>query len=153
LHWVPSRWSHARLRCGLRPPFWSSFFLSDKHAHSAAAPLVRPSVLVRCAYVTCACIYADASVCSCIQPLNLMKQLNRAGSLAVTCTIYTFYMYNRCSRNVWRTRTWHPYPYYVSRRRTCTHAATAAAHRPADVHRTNGTGPNASSWSAPIFLK
>jgi hypothetical protein len=35
----------------------------------------------------------------------------------------------------------------------CTHAAAAAVHGPVDVHGTNGTGPNASSWSAPIFLK
>jgi hypothetical protein len=55
-----------------------------------------------------------------------MKQLNRAGPLATTCTIYTFYTYDRCSRNVWCARTWHLY--YVSCR-ACGGGSSAWADR------------------------
>jgi hypothetical protein len=134
--------------------FFGLAFSSRASTHIAQRP---PRSVVR-AYAlrlrrVCKHLCVVAGACSCIQPLNLMKQLNWVGPLGVTYTIYTFYMYDRCSRNVWCVYMWHPYPYYVSRRRTCTHTATVAAHGPTDVHRTNRTGPNVSSWSAPIFFK
>ena len=71
LRWVPSRWSHARQRCGLWPLFWSSFFLLGKHArYSNAAqrgPLSfgRPCLSTAHASVCwCWCVQLHAALCS-----------------------------------------------------------------------------------------
>ena len=65
LRWVPSRWSHARQRCGLWPLFWSSFFLLGKHARYSNAAQRGPLSFGRLCLCDAPASRVHASMCWC----------------------------------------------------------------------------------------